>query len=84
MRIYNRTNIPERIAVDTASLIMHNTTDNRTTIKKIDDSLYYVDIFTYPTMMFEIKDKDVFLTLVNEDEEYHNMQPGEMSSIYHF
>lgn len=84
MRIYNRTNIPERIAVDTASLIMHNITDNRTTIKKIDDSLYYVDVFTYPTMMFEIKDKDVFLTLVNEDEEYHNMQPGEMSSIYHF
>lgn len=84
MRIYNRTNIPERIAVDTASLIMHNTTDNRTTIKKINDSLYYADVFTYPTMMFEIKDKDVFLTLANEDEEYRNMQPGEMSSIYYF
>lgn len=68
MRIYNRTNIPERIAVDTASLIIHNTTDARTTIKKINNSLYYADVFTYPTMKFEIKDKDIFLTLANEDE----------------
>ena len=84
MRIYNRTNIPERIAVDTASLIIHNTTDDRTTIKKINDSLYYADVFAYPTMMFEIQDRDILLTLVNEDEWYHNMKPGEMSSIYHF
>lgn len=85
MRVYNRTNIPERTAVEAVSLILNKKIEwenQRVTIDKIKDNLYYVGIFGFPTIKVEIEDDDATIVLVEETDWYKNMRPGEVSSIY--
>ena len=69
MRIYNRTNIPETVAVAAASFVVKHKPDPRIVAEKISDSLYYISMSSYPTLKLEIgEDKDVIITLIKDDE----------------
>lgn len=71
MRIYNRTNIPERTAKDAVSIIINKQKDSdnqRFSVDKMSETLYYVKIFGYPTIKVEIEDDDATISLFEETD----------------
>ena len=71
MKIYNRTNIPERAAIDAVSLIINKQKrwdKQRISFDKINDTLYYVNLFGYPTIKVEIEDDDATISLFEETD----------------
>ena len=71
MRIYNRTNIPEKTAKEAVSLIIKGRKGHdieRTSVDKLHENVYRVSIFGYPPLQVEImKDDDVMIMLLEEN-----------------
>jgi len=70
MKIFNRTNIPEKTAKEAVSLAIHGVPrdDNRgIAVLEVTDSIYHIFMAGYPTIIAKFYDNDVIITLEKDN-----------------